>query len=52
MEKRRIYVSMENLDKLDKELLKREDIHVCLINMNLEEILKEARKEGSEMGQK
>ncbi len=51
MEKRRIYVSMENLDKLDKELLKREDIHVCL-NMNLEEILKEARKEGSETGQK
>lgn len=32
MGKNRIYVSSKDVDKLDKALLNREDVHICLIN--------------------
>lgn len=32
MAKNRIYVSSKDVDKLDKVLSNREDIHICLIN--------------------
>ncbi len=38
MKNKRIYISPENVDKLDKEELKRHKIHICL-NMNFKEML-------------
>lgn len=32
MAKNRIYVSSKDVDKLDKALLNREDVHICLID--------------------
>ena len=43
MAKTRIYIREENLDKLDKEELKRLDVHLCL-GMKLKEILMEIDK--------
>ena len=32
MAKNRIYVSSKDVGKLDKELLNRQDVHICLID--------------------